>query len=175
VKQSAPYDIEVVREEWVGKTGPVLAGRYPVEYDAIRRHCHMVEDENPLFIDEEFASNTLFGGVIAPPVMLDYFAGMGVWPKGDQEPLLLLQVPTRGDRYINLNQHMEFFHPVHVGDRLSRQQVIVDVQEKSIRLDPKAIWITVETRITNEDAQLVATIRNTNLSHREPAEVASDQ
>ena len=51
---------------------------------------------------------------------------------------------------------------------------IVDVYEKSIQLDPQAVWIVVETRITNQDGALVAVGRNVGLSHREPAEVAAN-
>jgi acyl dehydratase len=76
---------------------------------------------------------------------------------------------------INLNQQMEFFRPVKVGDRLSNQTVIVDIYQKPIRLDPKAVWTTIETRITNQNGELVAAVRNTLLIHREPDEVAADQ
>jgi acyl dehydratase len=86
----------------------------------------------------------------------------------------MLRPPTRGDRLINLNQEMEFLKPVRVGDRLSRQTVVVDVYEKPIRLDPKAVWTVIETRITNQNGELVGTIRNTLLSHRTPEEVAAD-
>ena len=79
-----------------------------------------------------------------------------------------------GDRAINLNQEMNFLKPVRVGDRLSSQVVIVDVMEKPIRLDPRAVWITIETQLTNQSDELVATIRNTVLFHREPDEVAAD-
>ena len=174
MKQAGPYDIEAVRAEWIGKSDEVKQGRYPVEYDAIRRHCHMVEDDDPLYLDPEFAAGTRFGGVIAPPVMVDYFAGNGIWPKVEEGPQLMQLIPTPGDRFINLNQQMEFFGPVRVGDRLSRQTVIVDIYQKPIRLDPKAVWITIETRITNQDGELVAAIRNTLLRHREPEQVAAD-
>jgi acyl dehydratase len=174
VKVSGPYDIEAVQREWKGKTSAVSAGRYPVEYDPIRRHCHMVESTNPLFLDPGFAAQTHYGEMIAPPVMVDYFAGNGVWPRVRESPHLMQQVPTRGDRMINLNQTMEFFKPVKVGDRLSSQMVIADVYEKGIRLDPKSVWIVMETRITNQDGEVVATIRNTLLTHRAPEEVAAD-
>lgn len=168
------YDIEAVRREWIGKASEVTPGRYPVEYDPIRRHCHMVEDTNPLFLDPAFAAQTRYGAVIAPPVMVDYFAGNGAWPRA-AEAVPVLRPPTRGDRLINLNQTMEFLKPVRVGDHLSRQTVVADVYEKPIRLDPKAVWTVMETRITNQHGELVATIRNTLLTHRTPEAVAADR
>lgn len=174
VKATGPYDIEAVRQEWKGRSTEVMAGRYPVEHDPIRRHCHMVEDRNPLFLEPGFAAGTRHRSVIAPPVMVDYFAGNGAWPPVQEGPRLMQQVPTRGDRMINLNQTMEFLKPVKIGDRLSSQMVIADVYEKSIRLDPKAVWIIFETRLTNQDNAVVAVIRNTLLTHRAPEEVAAD-
>ena len=77
VRVTGPYDIDAVRSEWIGRETAVVRGRYPVEYEAIRRHCHMVEDANPLFLDPEYAKTTKWGAVIAPPVMTRYFAGAG--------------------------------------------------------------------------------------------------
>ncbi|HEY7294612.1 MAG TPA: MaoC family dehydratase N-terminal domain-containing protein [Dehalococcoidia bacterium] len=169
-----PYDIEAVRREWIGRTSPVTAGRYPVEYDPIRRHCHMVEDTNPLFLDPEFAARTRYGAVIAPPTLVDYFAGRGIWPPAEEGPHLMRQVPTRGSRLINMNQTLEFVGPARVGDRLSSQMAIVDVYEKGIRLDPQAVWIVTETRVTNQNGELVSVTRNTLLTHRTPEEIAAE-
>ena len=175
VKASGTYDIEAVRKEWVGKKGLVSAGRYPVEHDPIRRHCHMVDDKNPLFLDDEFAEGTKYGGVIAPPVVIDYFAGRGIWPPSEQGPNLTQLVPTLGDRMINLSQTMEFFAPVRIGDKLSSQAVIADVFQKAIRLDPKSVCIVMESRVTNQDGTLVGVTRNMLLTHRTPEEVAADK
>ena len=57
-KVEGEYDIEAVRAEWIGRKTPLYHGRYPVEYDPIRRYCHMVEDDNPLFLDPEYAATT---------------------------------------------------------------------------------------------------------------------
>lgn len=182
------YDIEAVRAEWIGKKTPRSHGRYPVEYDPIRRHCHMVEDENPLFLDPSFAKETAHGGVIAPPVLAGYFAGDGAWPptggptqgqrrSGEQiepEGSIIGDVPTRGERLINMNVAWEYFAPVRIGDELSSETVLADIFEKSIRLDPKAVWIVTERRIFNQRDELVATNTNTLLTHRRPDVVAAE-
>jgi acyl dehydratase len=182
------YDIEAVRAEWIGKKTPRTHGRYPVEYDPIRRHCHMVEDENPLFLDPNFAKETSHGGVIAPPVLAGYFAGDGAWPPtggptqgqrrtGEQiepEGSIIGDVPTRGERLINMNVAWEYFAPVRIGDELSSETVLADIFEKSIRLDPKAVWIVTERRIYNQRDELVATNTNTLLTHRRPEVVAAE-
>ncbi len=105
--------------------------------------------------------------------MVDYFAGNGAWPRSD-EPDATRGVPTRGDRAINRNTAWEFLKPIRVGDRLSRQTEVVDIYEKAIRLDPKAVWTVTEARIYNQDGELVAVGRNTLLRHRTPEEVAAD-
>ena len=72
---TGPYDIDAVRKEWIGKRTPVNLGRYPVEYEPIRRFCHMVEDTNPLFLDPHYADTTKYVSVIVPPVMTSAFSG----------------------------------------------------------------------------------------------------
>ncbi|MCI0838493.1 MAG: hypothetical protein J4O00_02570, partial [Chloroflexi bacterium] len=87
------YDIEEVRRKYIGFETAKTRGRYPVEHDPIRRHCHMVEDNNPLFIDPEHE-----GGALCPPSgwLAHYFASLGPWP-AVFEPLFPV-VPTPGKR-----------------------------------------------------------------------------
>ena len=174
VRVEGPYDIQAVRAEWIGRKTAVIPGRYPVEYDAIRRHCHMVEDRNPLFLDPEYARRTKWGAVIAPPVM-PVFAGAGVWPPSEDGLRLMTEVPTRGARMINLNTEWEYLRPARVGDHLAAQLIITDVYEKTIRLDPRSVWIETEQRITNQDGELVALGRNTLCTHRTPEQVEQEE
>ncbi len=167
------YDIEAIKAEWIGKKTEKTTGRYPVEYDPIRRHCHMVEDTNPLFLDPDAGKNSQYGSVIAPPVMAGYFAGSGPWPKKAKTDVLA-NVPTRGERKINMNIDWEYLIPVKIGDQLSSQRELVDVFEKAIKLDPKAVWLVTETRITNQNDDVVAIGRNTLLTHRTPEQVSAD-
>ena len=176
VRVAGSYDIDAVRREWIGRSSAVERGRYPVEYDSIRRHCHMVEDLNPLFLDPDYGEQSDYGSVIAPPVMTRYFAGAGVWPpQSDNEPHIQRSVPTRGERMINLNTEWEYLLPARVGDHLAQQTEIVDVYEKSIKLDPRSVWIVSETRITNQRGELVAVGTNTLCTHRTPEQVEAEE
>ena len=151
-------------------------GRYPVEYDAIRRYCHMIDDTNPLFLDSEYAQNTNYGDVICPPFFMRYFAAPGAWPPS--EPMAGLPtpvagmptVPAPGDAYINLAVEWEFFKTVRIGDRLSTRVRIADVYIKPIRLDPKAFWVVTETTFTNQNNEVVAVLTNLMMIHRSPGQ-----
>lgn len=174
------FDIDQIRAEYVGKLGERSDGLYPVEHDPIRRHEHMCYGTNPLFLDPEYGRESQYGSTIAPSVMADYFASDGTWPswnggqelpsRGDPN----LDVPTIGDRAINLSTTWEFLRPIKVGDVLWSQPSVADVFVKPIRLDPNAIWIVNETRFYNQDDELVGISRNTGLRHREPEEVEAN-
>ena len=75
------YDIKAVKQQWEGHETPLVWGRYPVEHDPIRRHCHMLDDTNPLFLEEGRC----------PPVMVDFFASRGPWPPADYDIFPLLR------------------------------------------------------------------------------------
>ena len=169
---AAEYDIEAVRRKYIGfETAPARA-RYPVEYDPIRRHCHMVEDNNPLFLEPDYAGGTAHGAVLFPPSgwLALYFASLGPWP-AVFEPLFPV-VPTPGKRIVNMSQEVEWFSRVKVGDHLSVKRRVADVYQKAITLDPEAVWIVAEAIITNQREETVCVIRNTLLTHRTPEEVA---
>lgn len=174
------FDIDAVRAAYVGRKGQRVDGLYPVEHDPIRRHEHMCYGRNPLFLDPDYGKQTKYGDNIAPGVMADYFAGDGTWPNWAGGDLATrapsqteLDVPTLGDRAINLGTTWDFLKPIKIGDRLWSQPGIVDVYIKPIRIDPLAVWIINETRIYNQDDELVAISTNTGLRHRSPDEVAA--
>ena len=86
----------------------------------------------------------------------------------------LRDVPTPGDRLLNVINEFEYLEPIHVGDRLSSYQVIADIFQRPTRLDPLSTWVISETHIVNQRGDTVAIGRNTMLTHRTPEEVAQD-
>jgi hypothetical protein len=158
------YDMTTVRQQWEGYETPLRWGRYPVEHEPIRRHCHMVDDTNPLFLEDGRC----------PPVLVDYFASQGPWPPGEYDILgLIRRIPTPGDRLINLNQELEWFLPVRVGDRLGARHKVVAIHQRGTRLDPLSVWIRTETTILNDRQETVARRMNQILVHRTPEEIAT--
>ena len=158
------YDIRAVKQRWEGHETPLVWGRYPVEHEPIRRHCHMLDDTNLRFLEEGHC----------PPVMVDFFASLGPWPPADYDILpLVARIPTPGDRLINLNQEFEWFLPVRVGDRLGSRHKVVSVHQRGTKLDPLSVWIKTETTIVNQREDVVAVRTNQILVHRTPEEIAA--
>ena len=153
------YDIEAVREKYIGFETAPAQGRYPVEHDAIRRHCHMVDDNNPLFLDPEYAATTATAQSSArrPAGWRCTSRALGPWPAAF-EPLFPM-VPTRGKRIVNMSQEVEWFARIKVGDHLSVKRRVADVYEKAVSLDPLAVWIVAEAIISNQRDEIVCVIR----------------
>jgi acyl dehydratase len=168
------YDIEEVRRKYTGFETAKARGRYPVEHDPIRRHCHMVEDNNPLFLDDDYARKAGYEAALCPPSgwLALYFASLGPWPAAF-EPLFPT-VPTPGKRIVNMSQEVEWFERIKVGDHLSVVRRIVDVYQKGIQIDPEAVWIVSDVDIFNQRDALVCRIQNTFLTHRTPQEVEEE-
>ncbi len=58
-------------EEYVGKPmGPPAVAPDAVNVPMIRHWVDALDDRTPVYLDEEFASTTRFGGIVAPPAML---------------------------------------------------------------------------------------------------------
>src|SRR5215831_8617143 len=58
-------------EPFVGKPmGPRLTAPDPVNVPMIRHWVDALADRNPVYLDADFAARTRFGGIVAPPAML---------------------------------------------------------------------------------------------------------
>ncbi len=58
-------------EAYVGKPmGRPTVAPDPVNLPMIRHWVDALNDRNPVYLDEEFAATTHFGGIVAPPAML---------------------------------------------------------------------------------------------------------
>ena len=175
--------ILAVAKTWVGRETKLVWGWYPVEREPIRRWCHMVNCNNPLYLDEQYASKTRWGGIICPPLMILVFghrryglssSGPEIdWPppkEGEEESGQLVP-PTAGKSAANLGGPIEFLKVVRPGDRIGYKEKLVDVYIKPVRFDPEAFWIATETIYVNQYLDIVAKVSNTMMKHRSPEEI----
>lgn len=151
----------------IGEETETITAPYPVEYEPLARYAMMVDDTNPIYTDPDYARGTKYGDVIAPP-----FVPFGIMPRDFS--MFSVIPPLPGPFFINMAQEWEWMKPVKVGDRLSYQTRLADVHIKGISIDPKAFWVTFETRISNQNGEVACIYKNILLNHRTSDEVAQD-
>ena len=136
---------------------------FEVEKGAIRRYTDAVDDQNLLYRDEEYAGNSSYGSIIAPP---GFFGWPTKWAKGSTFPVfseamlkLIAGLAKAGYRQvIDGATDYEFFWPVRAGDTLAASSVIKDVTERKDRTG-NAVFVIIETTFTNQSSDLVAKVR----------------
>jgi len=176
-EKKTPEEMLEEARKMIGLETKPVTSKYSVEYEPIRRYCLMVDDDNPLFLDPDYAKHTKYGGVVLPP-----FAPFGIMSGGSPAMMAsvregtgeeMIMPPAPGKFLINLAQEWEWFKPILVGDRLTTKVRLADVYIKPIRIDPKAFWTVIEMHISNQRGETVCMVRNILLRHRSPEEVAA--
>ena len=77
-------------EPFVGKASPFHDPHDEVTLSDIRHWCEVMQDSNPLYSDEDFAKGSRYGGIIAPPAMVQ------TWSLDDMHDAL--------QRFVHANQ-----------------------------------------------------------------------
>jgi hypothetical protein len=127
----------------------------PVNLPMIRHWAAAMEDRNPVYVDPEFATASRFGGIVAPPLMLQTWimptpkisgiAERGGAPvEGALNPLAPLDeagfVAT-----LATNSEFEVVRYLHLGEVITSATVLESVSErKQTRLGPGYFitWVT---------------------------------
>lgn len=104
--------------------------------DDVKAYAMVSHDYNPAHLDNDYAKDTLFKGVI----------GHGMWAAGLISALLGTRFPGPGTIY--LNQSLSFRKPVHIGDTVT---ATLTVKEK----DDSKHWVTLDCVVTNQDNKKV--------------------
>ena len=146
--------------KFIGTGG--AGGTSEVEKGAIARYAEAVGDPNPLYWDEEYAKNSKYGSIIAPP-------GFFGWPvrraRGSAEA-----APPQGPnlakagygRVLDGGMEYEFINPIRAGDVLSSSSIIKDIMEREGRTG-KMAFVIRETTYTNQKGEVVAKTRGTSI------------
>lgn len=158
-----PEALAMIGSEAVVDIGPVTSRD-------ILRYAAATGDGNPLYCSPQEATDTAYGGVIAPPSMLSaiFWSGDGVMEdalsvdglvKGDS-----VRVPLRVKRAMGGGQELEFFEPVRPGDVITRTDRLAEVYERESRLGTLVFTVTEQT-FRNQRGEIVMTCRSTSIMH----------
>ena len=165
-----PADVEAL----IGKVQYEETGEFPVERGYIWTSCASVENGNPLFWDDDVATE-LTGGPIAPPSMVSVWFRPHHWRPGRTEPQVPLQshfdLKARFDlpEAVMSDNTLVFHEPVRVGDRLRTHQVLRSVSdEKTTKLGTGRFWV-IDVVYHNQRDELVCIESYTGFGYRRDA------
>ncbi|MFP7296449.1 MaoC family dehydratase N-terminal domain-containing protein [Neobacillus niacini] len=136
----------------IGIKGDVFV--FEVEKRHIRQFANAIGDQNPLYVDPEYAANTRYEGLIAPPTF-------PIAMSSDSGGL-----PLKLDERRMLHGEQEFFYyrPIRPGDRLYCQLKVSDLYEKEGR-SGKMQFLAIDTEMKDELGELVV-ISRMNIVYR---------
>ena len=149
-------------EEWIGKSlsasGPAVAPD-EVHLPMIRHWVDAFGDRNPVYLDEAYARSTRFGGIAAPPAMLQTWTmgrpqiqgiaerGGAAGEIGSDNPISVLSAAGYTGT-LATNSDLEFERYLRPGDRLESSIVVESISDRkntALGLGYFVTWVTTYT------------------------------
>ena len=136
--------LRVQFEDWIGRplgeSGPLLAPD-AVNIPMIRHWVDALDDRYPVYLDEEVAATTRFGGIVAPPAMLQTWTMgrpqiEGIAERGgapgeiDSDNPISVLTDAGYSGTLATNSELEFERYLRPGDRIGSQTVLESMSER---------------------------------------------
>jgi acyl dehydratase len=153
-----PIDTSDV-DRWVGK--PVGGGQLkdPIGRNDIRRWVQAMQNPNPLYINDQFATESVHGRLIAPQsftICCD--VGMGATPA--------IQGKIPGSHMLFGGDEWWFFGPrIEPGDRLRSSRMCFDYRVANTRFAGPTLFQRGDTTYINQRGEVVAKQRSTAIRY----------
>lgn len=131
-----------------------------VDKSAVRKYATAIrfpDPPHPLHVDDAYASNTTYGGVIAPATFSTSFPWLG--------PLLEQINPTMGKYRVGLNggNEYEYLAPIKPGDVLTGRPKLISLDEKPRDDGGVMLVMVLQADFENQRGEPVLTARQTLL------------
>ncbi|MDY6950348.1 MAG: amino acid adenylation domain-containing protein [Thermodesulfobacteriota bacterium] len=148
VEKSIQEKIEQFVSESRALNGQQVRERMPwnttVTADAIRHFAYGISDDNPLWVDREYASKSCYGRLAAPPAFLSSV----LYPMLHGAPM---DMPLAS---VIVKLEYEWFQPVLEGDSLRATARQIDVLESKDTSGRPLVYIVSETSYWNQHGEL---------------------
>ncbi len=151
-------------EKYVGKPmGPPSVAPDAVNVPMIRHWVDALDDRNPVYLDEEFAATTRFGGIVAPPAMLQTWTMArprieGIAERGGAPDKMNFDnpIPVLDEAgYVGAlatNSELEFVRYLRPGDHLHLSTEVESISSRKTTARGKGYFVTwVTTYIDGKD------------------------
>lgn len=168
----APYEDDPLRqslEPWIGKPlssgGPVVAPD-PVNVPMIRHWVDALDDHDPVYLDEARARASRFGGLVAPPAMLQTWTMgrpriEGIAERGgsssdmDPESPIVVLAKAGLPGTLATNSELEFVRYLRPGDRLHATSALEAISERKTTGLGSGYFVTWRTSYFAGESELV--------------------
>jgi uncharacterized OB-fold protein len=142
---------------YVGRTGPPVLARHPVNEPMIAHFCDAISDLNPSYTDAGFAAASVHGGIVAPPVMLDVWDRPGLSSSGDPESpraeVMEMLFAQGFDSIVAVNTELELPRYVRPGELLSSVEFLEGVSAEKRTSRGPGHFVTTRHRYTNQHGE----------------------
>ena len=168
----------------------MAVGKFPVEYSHIMMFARSIGDENPIYMDQDYAAGTVHGAVLAPPTFVqasaqfdpdyglrpklgkDWF-GSGGAPTGiKRDPNAPAGGGGGGGGGLHAEQHYEYHQPLKAGDVLTAKTFPGKTWEKEGKRAGKLVFSESVTEYRNQAGELVVTAKGVGVRTERPATAA---
>ncbi|MGQ9842337.1 MAG: FAS1-like dehydratase domain-containing protein [Spirochaetota bacterium] len=127
-----------IDKKYIGKQWPTMV--YEVGKEKVKEFAKAIKSSNPYYLDDEFAKNSKYKTVVAPPTFAVVFGAKLIEPIFfDNELNLNLAMLVHGE------QEFEFYDVVRSGDVLYSDAKIIKIENKE-KLDIIAIEIMTKNQ-----------------------------
>jgi uncharacterized OB-fold protein/acyl dehydratase len=139
-----PEELRARLDAVCGREGEPDLARDPVNLPMIRHWCDAVGDRNPCYTDPAFAANSVHGGIVAPPTMLQAWIMPGLRPptepafrRGPVGQVLRLLDEAGYTSVVATDCRQDYHRYLVPGDRLTVTSLVAGVSdEKRTALGP---------------------------------------
>jgi acyl dehydratase len=155
--------------KWQGE--PYIGGE--VHLEDVRKFAKAVGDNNPLWLDLDYARGTRWGGIIAPPTFVDRFTPFYVLADDNFQGYLGGALPIeRPFKYgFSAGDEYESFRPVRPGDVITVTTTVGEVFEKQSRPGiGRMLFIRYVKTYRNQRNEVASICRWTSVCYEGPPE-----
>lgn len=138
----------------IGQETPPERNRFAISDEMAYDLADVTEDPNPLYVDQDYAKNSRFRGLLCPPLATwkDIAPPIGFFGAGQESHF---EVPLPFNSYgLNGGSDWQFLRPAYVGAWVTRQFRIRDIFEKQGRSGPLVFVIRQETLTDQENRKI---------------------